>query len=77
MKLFHEASVLLDTFDSECLRLSTDGIDELVVRESSLCELPLDLGGVCIRISDPVHHNDSVSLPEKVTVLFIGWWENA
>jgi len=45
--LLKEASVLLDTLDTESLVLSSDSVDEVIVGELSSSNFTLDLRVVC------------------------------
>lgn len=45
--LLQEASVFLDTLDTESLVLSSDSVDEVIVGEFSSSNVALDLGVIC------------------------------
>jgi hypothetical protein len=68
-ELLEEAGVLLDTLDTECLVLTTNGVDEVVVLESDRTGITADVRQVCLLVFG---HNFSRDIPVKVTVLLMG-----
>jgi hypothetical protein len=70
-ELLQEASVLWDTLDTERLVLTSDGVDEVVVRDSDRSRLGGDIRQVLMRLANRFCHAAD-SLPLNVTVLATG-----